>query len=351
MPQVDYAELVEFATDCLQRAGASAEVAADTAHYLAEGDLLGFTTHGVKRLRFNVQQLQRQNSRGSGDIEVIRDRAAVATWDAHFLPGPHVAPRAVQAACAKAKDAGTATIVVRRCQHVASLAAYLRIATEQGLVVSLMASTPAQQSVAPFGGREPVFSPNPFAIGVPTSGDPLLLDISFSMTAAGKVRQAYERGQMLPWDAIVTANGDLSRDPADYVTGQGAALLPLGGADLGYKGYGLCLMSEIWTMGLSNYGRLDATNDGESNTLWVQVYDPTAFGSLQAFTQVTDDLIRRCTECAPIDADAPVRIPGQRSLQRRAEQLASGVELDEKTWQLLQKTADEFGLTMPAVRD
>lgn len=349
MPQVDYTELVEFATQCLQRAGASQDIAAETAHYLAEGDLLGFTTHGVKRLRFNVQQLQRNNSRGSGEIEVIRDRAAVATWDAHFLPGPYAASVAVRAACAKAKDAGTATMVVRRCQHVASLAAYLRIATEQGLVVSLMASTPAQQSVAPFGGRAPVFSPNPFAIGVPTGADPLLLDMSFSMTAAGKVRQALERGQMLPWDAIVTADGMLSRDPADYVQGEGAALLPLGGADLGYKGYGLCLMSEIWTMSLSNYGRLDATDDGESNTLWVQVYDPAAFGSLASFTQVTDDLIRRCRECAPIDADVPVRIPGERSLQRRAEQLANGVELDEKTWELLQKTATEFGLGLQAL--
>ncbi|MGX5915136.1 Ldh family oxidoreductase [Aliidiomarina sp. Khilg15.8] len=350
MPQVDYAELVEFSTQCLQRAGASRDVAAQTAHYLAEGDLLGFTTHGVKRLRFNVQQLQRENSRGSGDVEVIRDRAAVATWDAHFLPGPYVAPLAVHSACDKAKQAGTATIVVRRCQHVASLAAYLRIATEQGLVVSLMASTPAQQSVAPFGGREPVFSPNPFAIGVPTGGDPLLLDMSFSMTAAGKVRQAFERGQMLPWDAIVTASGELSRDPADYVKGEGAALLPLGGADLGYKGYGLCLMSEIWTMSLSNYGRLDATDDGESNTLWVQVYDPTAFGTLESFTAVTDDLIRRCRDSAPIDAAVPVRIPGERSLQRRAEQLANGVELDEVTCQLLQKTATEFDLPMPAMR-
>jgi LDH2 family malate/lactate/ureidoglycolate dehydrogenase len=350
MPHVDYDELVEFATQCLQRAGASHNIAAETARYLAEGDLLGFTTHGVKRLRFNVQQLQRENSRGSGEVEVIRDRAAVATWDAHFLPGPYVAPMAVRAACDKAKDAGTATIVVRRCQHVASLAAYLRIATEQGLVVSLMASTPAQSSVAPFGGREPVFSPNPFAIGVPTGSDPLLLDISFSMTAAGKVRQAYERGQMLPWDAIVTADGKLSRDPADYIKGEGAALLPLGGADLGYKGYGLCLMSEIWTMGLANYGRPDACGDGESNTLWVQVYDPTAFGTLEEFTRVTDDLIQRCTDCLPVDPAAPVRIPGQRSLQRRTEQLANGVELDDKTIELLQKTADEFGLAMPGSR-
>jgi LDH2 family malate/lactate/ureidoglycolate dehydrogenase len=233
---------------------------------------------------------------------------------------------------------------------VASLAAYLRIATEQGLVVSLMASTPAQSSVAPFGGREPVFSPNPFAIGVPTGSDPLLLDISFSMTAAGKVRQAYERGQMLPWDAIVTADGKLSRDPADYIKGEGAALLPLGGADLGYKGYGLCLMSEIWTMGLANYGRPDACGDGESNTLWVQVYDPTAFGTLEEFTRVTDDLIQRCTDCLPVDPAAPVRIPGQRSLQRRTEQLANGVELDDKTIELLQKTADEFGLAMPGSR-
>lgn len=341
------ADLRQFATQVLQASGASEPIAAATATYLLEGDLLGFSTHGLRRLYFNAKLLAEGTTRGQGEVEVLIERAATATWDAHFLPGPYVAAMAVEAACDKAKAAGTATIVVRRAQHVASLAAYLRIATEQGLVVSMMCSTPAQSSVAPFGGREAVFSPNPFAIGVPTSGDPLLLDMSFSMTAAGKVRQYWDRGQSLPWPALIRGDGQVSSEPGDYIEAKNAAILPLGGMDLGYKGSGLCLMSEIWTMALSNYGRQLGHQDGESNSLFVQVLDPAAFGSGQAFTQVTEDLLHQVRSSEPIDPAHPVRTPGERSMQYRRQQLAQGVELEESIVARLQRCAERFGVPLP----
>ncbi|RUO24549.1 lactate dehydrogenase [Aliidiomarina minuta] len=347
MKRFSYPSLLQFAYTCLEHAGADSDVAQACATYLLEGDLLGFDTHGIKRLYYNLAQLRDKHSRGHGEPEIIRDRAAVATWDAHFLPGPYIAAKAVEEACYKARHAGTATIVVRRCQHVASLAAYLRIATDQGFVISLMASTPAQRSVAPHGGKAAVFSPNPFAIGVPTREQPMLLDISFSMTAAGKIKQAYERGQQLPWPAIIKADGKLSSDPADYVEQKDAAILPLGGADLGYKGYGLCLMSEIWTMALANYGRVQGRSDGESNTLCVQILDPAAFGESETFYDVTEELLDRARRCPPIDPQNPVRIPGQRSLERREQQLASGVELDDSILTLLAQCAEEFNVQLP----
>ncbi|RUO31270.1 Ldh family oxidoreductase [Aliidiomarina soli] len=351
MPRFDAQQLLHFGQSVLTAAGASPEIAADTAKYLLEGDLLGYSTHGYKRLYFNAKLLAEGQARGEGDISVLKQRAAVASWDANFLPGPFVAAKAVRQACDMARDAGTATIVVRRAQHVASLAAYLQLATEQGLLISLLCSTPAQASVAPFGGKAAVFSPNPFAIGVPTSDKPLLLDMSFSMTAAGKIRQYWERQQPLPWQAIVRADGQLSSDPADYIEGEGAAILPLGGTELGYKGYGLCLMSEIWTMSLSNYGRLDGASDGESNALFVQVLDPSAFGETADFLRVTDDLVARCKACPPLHSDSPVRIPGERALAKRAYQLQQGVKLDDATWGRLQRAAQRFSVTPPTVRD
>lgn len=350
-----YKAMFNFATEVLKQAGASTEVASDTAKYLLEGDLLGQRTHGLKRLYFNAKLLASGHARAEGHAQVLSERSAVATWDADFLPGPYIAAQAVHSACDMARVAGTATIIVRRAQHVASLAAYLRIATEQGLLISLMCSTPAQSSVAPFGGRTPVFSPNPFAIGVPSSGSPILLDMSFSMTAAGKIRQYWERGEALPWAAIINTNGDLSSNPADYINSeesahadsQPPAIMPLGGADLGYKGYGLCLMSEIWTMALSNYGRLHGAGDGESNTLFVQVLDPAAFGDPQECIAVTDDLIERCKTAVPLDSKQPVRIPGSQAMQQRTEQLNNGVKFDEATLGRLQRAAERFQVHLP----
>lgn len=351
MKHFDARNLLEFATEVLSKAGASDDVAQQTARYLLEGDLLGFSTHGLRRLYFNAKLLVENKTKGSAEIDVIVDRAAVATWDANFLPGPYIAAKAVTLACEKARAAGTGTIVVRKAQHVASLAAYLRIATEQGLVVSLMCSTPAQSSVAPFGAKQALFSPNPFAIGVPTSSTPILLDMSFSMTAAGKIRQHWERGEKLPWHAIMTAQGKLSDQPADYIEGQGAAILPLGGIDVGYKGSGLCLMSEIWTMALANYGRAEGHADGESNSLFVQVIDPAAFGDAAKFTAVTDDLVAKVRACQPLDLNNPVRVPGERSIYRREQQLTDGVALDEAIVGRLQRAAERFDVALPLAID
>ncbi|EGN75143.1 malate/lactate dehydrogenase [Idiomarina sp. A28L] len=339
-------QLLQFATSCFVKAGADQEIAKSMAESLLWGDLLGFRTHGMRRLPYNVKQLQSGAARGSGEVSVINHRAAVETWDANALPGLYVAPLAVEKACEMALNAGTGTVVVRRCEHVASLAAYLQIATEKGFLINMMAATPAQSSVAPAGGISRVFSPNPYAIGVPTSSEPMLLDMSFSVTAAGKVRQAYDRGELLPWPAIVTQKGEITNDPKAYIE-EGGALLPLGGADLGYKGYGLCLQSELWTLGLTGYGRADAMDDGEQNTLFVQVIDPEAFAGKEAFERVAEDLMQRCLAAAPISKEHPVRVPGSGALAQVKEQTERGVLLDELTWPRLQYCAEKLGVELP----
>ncbi len=345
--RVDYRKLECWVEQCLVAAGSSNEVAKVMANSLITGDLLGFRTHGVRRLPYNVKQLVTGKAQGSGEYRVVKERAAVAHWDANYVPGLYLMPKAVAAAMAMAKQCGTGTIVVRKMEHVASLAAYLEQATSAGLVVTMMVSTPAQASVAPFGATSRVFSPNPFALGVPTSSVPLLLDMSLSVTAAGKVRQAYDRNELLPWTALITANGEGSNDPGTYFSEPASALLPLGGLELGYKGYGLCLMSEIWTMALANYGRVEGASDGECNSAFIQVIDPEAFGELDEFIKVTDDLLERCRTATPIHAHEPVRIPGEQAAALKAEQLVAGVKIDQLTWAKLISCGERLGIAPP----
>ncbi|HLV48101.1 MAG TPA: Ldh family oxidoreductase [Aliidiomarina sp.] len=345
--RVSFKALYVWVEQCLQLAGASNEIAATMADSLIAGDLLGFRTHGVRRLPYNVKQLATGKARGNGEPMVLKERAAVAHWDANHLPGLYVMPKAVAAAIKMAQECGTGTLVVRRMEHVASLAAYLEQATAAGLIINIMVSTPAQASVAPFGATSRVFSPNPFALGVPTSSIPLLLDMSLSVTAAGKVRQAYDNDELLPWPALVTANGESSTNPATYFTEPKSALLPLGGLDLGYKGYGLCLMSEIWTMALANYGRVQGAGDGECNSAFIQVIDPDAFGELSEFLKVTDDLLARCRHATPINPAEPVRIPGESAAALKAAQLAEGITIDSLTWSKLMSCGERLGITPP----
>lgn len=347
---IDVEAARQFASECLQQAGARADIAMQMGTSLLYGDLFGFRTHGLRRLPYNVKQLQTGMARGDGDIEVKQDRLAAAHWDANGLSGLYVIPKAVELAVSKARTCGTATVVVRRCDHVASLAAYLHLATQQGMVISMMASTPAQASVAPFGAKSRVFSPNPFGFAVPFvqgTQRSIMFDMSFSVTAAGKVRQAYDRQEALPWPAIVGVDGVATMNPARYID-EGGALLPLGGMDLGFKGYGLCLMSELLTMGLSGYGRDLGSDDGEFNSVYIQVSDPSAFTSPEAFEQVVNDLAQRCVNAEAIDRNHPPRLPGERAWQDFEQQMRAGVELDELTWPRLCHVAKKLGVRIPS---
>lgn len=348
MSRFDAAAITAWAQQCAEQAGASSEVAANIAKHLVAADLMGFRTHGLIRLRYNLNCLSQGLSKGQGDPRRVSGRAAIELWDADFLPGLHTMPMAVARAMSMAQDYGTGTVVLRRTQHVAALAVYLEQATVAGMMVQIMCATPAQQAVAPFGGKSAWFSPNPLAIGVPTTAQPVLFDVSLSMLAAGKVRTAIAEGKPLPFPALITANGDYTCDARSFLADPASVLAPLGGADLGYKGTGLNLYSELWTLALSQYGRHQAAADGDANTVWVQVVDPAALGDSQGFKQQAQALLDGMCAVTPIDPSQPVRVPGSGALALRAEQQQHGVQFSAAVLKQLQWCAEQFHTPLPS---
>jgi len=337
----------QWAENCLQSAGAAPQLAHAMAKNLVAADLMGFRTHGLARLRYNMNCLQDGSSRAEGDYRVVNSRAAVQLWDADLLSGLYVLPDAVQAAINMATNCGTGTVIVKRAQHVAALAVYLEQATAAGMLIQMMCATPGQQVVAPYGAKSAWFSPNPFAVGAPTQTEPVLLDISLSMTAAGKVRQAIAEQQPLPYAALITAAGDYTADPRTFIDEPASVLAPLGGEQLGYKGSGLCLFSELWTLALSQLGRHQEQAGLDANTVWIQVIDPAAFGDADGFKAQAQALVDGMRKTTPIDANKPVRIPGQGALANRADQLAHGVTYTSVLWQQLQKLATKANCPLP----
>ncbi|MFC0446326.1 Ldh family oxidoreductase [Pseudidiomarina halophila] len=342
------AAMTDWATRCLMKQGAAKNVAHAMAEHLVAGDLLGFRTHGLLRLRYNLQALAAGTTRAEGTPQIVQRRGAIELWDAELLSGLYVLPKAVARAMAMAHDYGTGTIVIRRTQHVAALAVYLEQATRAGMLIQMMCSTPAQEVVAPFGGKSACFSPNPFAIGVPTRSQPVLLDMSLSMTAAGKVRTAIAEDRDLPYPALITQDGDYSCDPKTFIAEPPSVLASLGGEKLGYKGTGLNLFSEFWTLALSDYGRADAAaGDSDANTVWLQVVDPTALLAQGAFELQAEQLVAAVKAATPIDPERPVRVPGEGALATRQRQSEEGISYSAATWRQLQWCADYCNEPLP----
>src|SRR5215470_8512455 len=129
-----------FALALLERAGVRSDIARDTAEVLLDGDLLGHTTHGLALLAPYLEELENGRMMKSGEPSVRSSRPAVQIWDGQRLPGPWLTLRALDAAIAMARQCGTGTVVIARSHHIACLAAYLKRATDQGLVAIIESS-------------------------------------------------------------------------------------------------------------------------------------------------------------------------------------------------------------------
>ena len=344
-PHYQPAALAGFAEALFSAAGLERDKAAAVGKYLVEADLMGHTTHGLALATWYLQSIADGVMLKGGDPEVISDRGAAICWDGRRLPGAWLTSQAVALASDRAVMHGAATIVVGNSHHIGCLAAYLPEATERGLVVSISSSSPSGAQVAPFGGLKGVYTPNPVAHGIPTPGEPILIDISASITTVNMSQRLTREGRKLDHDWLMDKQGNPSNDPA--VLAEGGTLLPTGGLDHGQKGYGMALHVEAVTQGLAGFGRADAPK-GTNAAVTVQVYDPEAFGGRDAFLRQTGWLADACHANPPRPGVEAVRLPGEAAQRRRRTALASGVALYPGIMDGLIEAAQRLSVPVPA---
>lgn len=346
MSRFHASDLHAFATAMLDASGMEHDKSATVAEILLEGDLLGHTTHGLHLLAPYLADIEKGEMRVAGEPRVIADRPAAVTWDGDRLPGAWLTVKALDLACERATTYGTCTVSIRRSHHIACLAAYLKRVTDRGMVVILMTSAPENHSVVPHGGLTGVITPNPIAAGWPTSGDPVLIDVSMSITTNGMVGRLNKEGGRLPGKWLIDAQGNPTDDPSVVLQDPPGWLLPMGGLEYGHKGYALGLMVEALTGGLSGHGRADPV-EGWTGEIFAQVLAPELFSGLDAFLRQTSWLAARCRATPPRPGVAAVRMPGETGLARRRTQLAEGVSLYPSIMPALLPWAERLGVTPP----
>lgn len=342
----DAGALMSYAKRLLHAAGLAdnhANVVADT---LVEADLMGHDTHGLALLPNYVTALEAGTMTKAGAPIVVSDRPTAQLWDGQRLPGPSLVVQGIEALIPRARDYGSATLVIRRSHHIACLAAYLLRATEAGLVMLLASSDPSVQSVAPFGGTRALFTPNPIAIGIPSSQSPILVDTSSSVTTNAMTMRVHKSGALFdePW--MLDADGHATRDPGVLSADPPGTILPLGGLAAGHKGFGLALLVEALTGGLAGFGRADP-HEGWGATVFMSLYDPAAFCGIASFDRQIEWLADACRSNPPRTAGCPVRMPGDRALERRATQLEHGVRLHPVTHGPLAACGARYDIAFP----
>jgi LDH2 family malate/lactate/ureidoglycolate dehydrogenase len=342
----DAGALIDFAAGLLAASGMPQGRARMVAETLVEADLLGHTTHGLALLPPYLRDIEAGAMTLAGEPETIADHPSALVWDGRRLSGVWLVREAQKFAERRARAQGTCTIVIRRSHHIACLAAYLERPAREGFVTILMSSDPSTSSVAPFGGTTRLYTPDPVAASWPTTGDPVIIDVSMSATTNGLTARLAAEDRLFEHPWIVDGEGKATCDPKAFAAEPQGTILPLGGLDSGHKGYALGLMVEALTAALGGFGRADnATGWGAS--VFLQVIDPAFFGGLAAFSRETGWVADAARATPTVPGGAPVRLPGERGLQRKREQLRRGVELYPTILPALVPWAKKLGVAPP----
>jgi len=349
-PRYAASSLKSLTTDLFARAGMAHDRAEIVATYLLEADLMGHDTHGLNLAANYLGQLEAGKMPAEGDPRAIKDSGPCLTWDGGYLSGVWLTHQAVHEATRRATTYGIGAVSIRRSHHIACLAAFLPIATEQGLVISLLSSDPSAKGVAPYGAVEQCFTPNPMAYGLPTGteagGDPVLVDISASITTLGMSNRMIGNAARLRGEWLIDNKGNPTDDPAVLNDDPPGALLPLGGMDAGHKGFGLALMVEAMTSGLAGHGRADGA-DQHGASVFVQVVDPEFFGGRDAFLREFSHTATASRNARVPEGRPGVRLPGDGAMARRRDAVANGVPLYPGILPQIEPWADRYGLAMP----
>jgi hydroxycarboxylate dehydrogenase B len=337
-------ERVETLTAAILRgAGAGDEEAATVAHYLVKSDLVGHASHGVLRVKQYVEQIGKRQIVCRVAPALINEGPGFAVLEGGLGFGQVGAAHATRLACEKAATQGVAMVALRNSAHVGRLGDWVELAAGQGCASFHFVNTLAAPTVAPWGGKERRLSTNPLAWGMPVSGgEPIVVDLTTSVVAEGKVRLARTAGKKIPAGWIVDRDGQSSTDPNDLYNG--GALLPLGGLDAGHKGYALSLMVDLMAGAISGGGASGAERKINCNNFTVIAIDTKRISADQTVgseAALFSDWIRSAT---PADASRPVLLPGDVERAALMRNRRDGIFLDEGVLAMLRDAATAAGL-------
>lgn len=303
--------------DALTRAGASPAMAAATARALVLAEAQAMPSHGLSRVAQYAAQLRNGRVVGSAVPAVVKRRGGGLVVDAGEGLAFPACDLAVAEAVAAAPAHGVVFAGVIRSHHAGVMVDHLRPVAAAGLVGLAFANSPAAMPAA--GGRHPVFGTNPIAAVFPRrSGDPLLVDLSLSEVARGKVMVAARDGKPIPAGWALDADGNPTTDAKAALAG---SMLPIGAVS-SPKGAMLALVVELLVTAVigANFGF-------EASTFFVDEGNRPNIG--QAFIAIDPDalagrdryLARLEVLVAEMATDAGVRLPGARreALRRAAE--------------------------------
>ena len=324
--------LTDLGIRALAQSGASQAMANATVKALIYADSRGLASHGLSRVLQYAAHLKNGRANGAAAAKVVNSKAAACLIDAEEGLAFPACELAISEAIARAKISGACFVGVTNSHHFGAVAYHLEAVAAANMVGLAFGNSPA--AMPAWGGKRGIFGTNPIAAAFPRASDaPLMIDLSLSEVARGKLMIAAKKGESIPLGWALDKDGKPTTDPK---AGMEGTMLPAGGV----KGAMLALVIELLCCALTGaaFGFeadsffVDAGNRPRIGQAFL-VIDPAAMAGREMFFERIETLI------VAMLADEGVRLPGYRRLGLAAEAATSGIEIPDALIADLQRLA------------
>lgn len=322
----------------LEAHGVPAADARLVAESLIVADAWGHSSHGMLRLPWYVARLKSGAMNAETRESVVVDVGALAVIDGNDGIGQIVIERACGSAVARARQYGVGVVGVRNSNHFGTAAYWTRRMADDGMVGIL--TTNGSPAMAPWGGREKTVGANPWSIATPSGSGTVVLDIANIVVARGKIYSALQKGEQIPENWALDANGAPTVDPEAAIDG---VLLPMAN----HKGYGISFMMDVLSGVLTGSGfgtdvigpYVPDQRSGCGHLVFA--LDIETMIGREAFNERIDELIN-VTKSVPLaERASEIYVPGEIENRALARALQEGVLLPAKTLDELRELAVE----------
>ena len=339
MPIFGAAELKQTVHDVFSLLGATGDEVRRLQDHLVDSNLAGHDSHGVRVIPNYVDMIRRGDIVLGADLGVVTESPIHAVLDGNWGVGQLMGWRAAQLVINKAKQSALAAVSLRNCSHLGRLGEYSQMIADQGLVGFVTVNGHGgAQGVAPWGGLERRLSVNPMSYAVPASDGVVMIDISPTVVAAGKVAVKALRGEPVPEGWIVDSEGRSTTDPNALEGPPPGSLIPVGG----HKGFALGLIVDILSGALSGGGCSRPDTDRWGNATFILAINPGAFVGQQEFETEVKDFLNYVKSSRVAPGFTEILIPGEPENRERERRMNEGIFVEDKTWDKITEILDEL---------
>jgi len=334
-------KLKKVISEILKGYGENEESALLAADCLVKADMRGISTHGTYLLTPMFQRVKAGMLDLPTKITLVKENNATSIIDGGNGLGQLAARKAMCISIEKAKKYGIAFTLVRNTNNISFLGYYSSLATQEGMIGFIGCNAAA--SMAPWGSSEAFMGTSPISISIPTKKEkPIILDMSSSIVARGKIRKASRNKEKIPLGWAIDEDGNPTNDPNEALKG---TLLPIAGP----KGSGLAIIIDIIAGMLSGsrFGPEVKTFHKLEGATGVGVFcmaiDISQFIELELFYSKIDEYIRSIKNLKKVKNTSEIYLPGEIEFIREQKSYEEGINLDSKVMKNLNDILEELG--------